>query len=81
MMSNSTSPERRRQLVLHHLDAGLVADHFVALLDRADAADVETDRGIEFQRVAAGGGFRRAEHHADFHTNLVVKDHHGVGFC
>src|SRR5215510_5769916 len=37
--------ERRRQLVLDHLDAGLVADHLVALLDGADAADVETHRG------------------------------------
>src|SRR5260370_23600451 len=41
--------ERRRQLVLHHLDAGGVADHLVALLDRADAADVEADGGVEFQ--------------------------------
>src|SRR5690606_9234402 len=31
--------ERRRDLVLHHLHAGLVAEHLVALLDRADAAD------------------------------------------
>src|SRR5215468_10556314 len=28
--------ERRRELVLDHLDAGLVADDLVALLDRAD---------------------------------------------
>src|SRR5262245_51395343 len=33
--------ERRRELVLDHLDPGLVADHLVALLDHADAADVE----------------------------------------
>src|SRR5687767_12434854 len=33
--------ERRRQLVLHHLDSGLVADHLVALLDGADPADIE----------------------------------------
>src|SRR5215813_2674697 len=47
--------ERRRQLVLHHLDAGLVADHLVALLDHADAADVEPYRGVELERIAAGG--------------------------
>jgi hypothetical protein len=29
------------------------------LLDGADAADVETDRGIELERVAAGGGLGR----------------------
>src|SRR5262249_61950021 len=33
--------ERRGKLVLDHFDAGLVTDHFVALLDRAIAADVE----------------------------------------
>src|ERR1700730_11272330 len=66
--------ERRRQLVLYHLDAGGVADHLVALLDRADAADVEADRSIEFQRIAASGGFRRAIHHADLHPDLVDED-------
>src|SRR5215216_900441 len=71
--------ERRRQLVLHHLDAGLVADHFVAFLDGADAADVEADRGVKFQRVAAGGGFRRTVHHPDLHADLVDEDYHGVG--
>src|SRR6218665_1398019 len=59
--------ERRRQLVLDHLDLGLVADDLVALLDRADAADVEADGGVELQRVAAGGHFRALprHHHAD----------------
>src|SRR4051812_15254314 len=41
--------ERRRDLVLDHLDPGLVADHVVAVLDRADAADVEPDRGVELE--------------------------------
>src|SRR5205085_5486263 len=71
--------EGRRQLVLHHFDAGGVADHLVALLDGADAADVEADGGVKFQRVAAGGGFRRAVHHADLHADLVDEDHHGMG--
>jgi hypothetical protein len=71
--------ERRRHLVLDHLDAGLVADHLVALLDRADAADVEAHRGVELQRVAAGGGLGAAEHHADLHADLVDEDHHAVG--
>src|SRR3989338_8496941 len=59
--------EWRGDLVLHHLDARLVADHFVALLDRADAADVEAHRRVKLERVAAGGGFGVAEHHADLH--------------
>src|SRR5919201_6815976 len=33
--------ERRRELVLDDLDASLVADDLIALLDRADPADVE----------------------------------------
>src|SRR3974377_1750083 len=48
------------ELVLHHLDAGLVADHLVTLLDGADAADVEAHRGVEFERMAARGGLGRA---------------------
>ena len=42
--------------------------------------DVEADGSVEFQRVAAGSGFRRAVHHADLHPDLIDKDHHGVGF-
>src|SRR5204862_3892485 len=70
--------ERRRELVLDHLDAGLVADHLVAILDRADAADVEAYRGVEFERMAAGRGLRRAVHHPDLHADLVDEDHHGL---
>src|SRR6202451_609403 len=71
--------ERRRQLVLDHFYAGLVADHLVAFLDGADAADIEVDGSIEFERVAAGGGFRRAVHDADLHADLVDEDHHRIG--
>src|SRR5215471_588352 len=53
--------ERRRHLVLDDLDARAVADHRLFLLDRADAADVEADRRVELERVAAGRGLRRAE--------------------
>src|ERR1041384_7211570 len=72
-------PERRRHLVLHHLDAGLGADHLVALLDRADAADVHAHRGVELERVAAGGGLGVAEHDTDLHADLVDEDHQRVG--
>src|SRR5947209_17599495 len=63
--------ERRRHLVLYDLDARLVADDLVALLDRADAPDIETDRGIEFKCVAARRGLRIAEHHADRLAGLI----------
>src|SRR4029078_2519621 len=63
-------PERRRHLVLHHLDARFAADHLIAALDGADAADIETDRGVELQRVAAPPGFRIAEHNAGTPAHL-----------
>src|SRR5258706_5227434 len=72
-------PERRRDLVLHHLHAGLGAGHLVALLDRADAADVHAHRGVELERVAAGAGFRVAEHDADLHADLVDEDDERIG--
>src|SRR5690348_17262396 len=70
--------EWRGQLVLHHFYARLVADHLLALLDLADAPDLQPQRGIEFQRVAAGGGLRIAEHHADLHADLVEEDQHAL---
>src|SRR5690606_5766053 len=70
--------EGRSELVLDDLDAGLVADDLVAVLDRTDAADVETHRGVELERVAAGGRLWRAEHHADLHADLVDEDDHAV---
>ena len=50
--------ERRRDLVLHHLDARAAADDDVAVLDAGDAPDVEPHRGVELQRAAAGRRFR-----------------------
>ena len=66
--------ERRRHLVLHHLDPRPAADHGVAVLDARDAADVHPDRGIELQRPPAGRGFGIAEHDADFLAQLVDED-------
>src|SRR5688572_9724829 len=57
--------EGRRQLVLHHLYARAVAADLVARLDRSDAPDVESHRRVVLERVAAGGGLGRAEHHPD----------------
>src|SRR5690242_14009644 len=69
--------ERRGDLVLHHLDSSLVADHFFTGLDGADAADVEAHRAVELERVATGSGLRIAEHHADLHADLVDEDDDG----
>src|SRR5687768_6582664 len=70
--------ERRRDLVLHDLDAGLVADDFLAALQRGDAADVEPERRVELEGVAAGRRLGVAEHHADLHADLVDEDYDAV---
>src|SRR5262249_34116958 len=66
--------ERRRDLVLHDLHLGAAADHLVAVLDGAEAADVEPDRGVELERVAAGRGLGVPEEHPDLHADLVDED-------
>ncbi len=70
--------ERRRHLVLDHLDPGLVTDNFIAILYRTCAADIQTYGAVELQRVAAGRGLGIAEHDADLHTDLVDEDQHAV---
>src|SRR5262249_52483787 len=57
--------EGRGDFVLNYAGLDLVAGHAVALLDRGDAADVDTDRAVEFQGATAGGGLGIAEHDAD----------------
>src|SRR4029077_20960282 len=56
--------ERRRDLVLHHLDADAVAARLDAFLQRLDAANVEPDRRVELERTPAGRRLRAAEHDA-----------------
>src|SRR6185503_2733327 len=81
----------RSELVLHDLHAGPVADdrRLLAagrgLLDGPDPADVEPDRRVELERVAAARGLRAAEHDADLHADLVdeheqaLRPRHGAG--
>ena len=66
--------ERRRDLVLHDLDAHAVADRLDAFLQRLDAADVEAHRRVELQRAAARGRLGVAEHDADLLAQLVRED-------
>ncbi len=66
--------ERRRDLILDHLDADAVADGLGAVFQRLDAADVEPDGGVELQRLAARGGLGVAEHDADLLAQLVGED-------
>src|ERR1700728_643476 len=71
--------ERRRDLVLDHLDPRLVADHLLALLDRADTTNIEADGGIKLERIAARCRLGRTVHDANLHADLIDEDHHGVG--
>src|SRR5690606_33861217 len=63
--------ERRRQLVLDHLNPRLVADGLLAILHRTDAADVEAHGGIELERVAARRRLRSAAPAPDLHPELA----------
>jgi hypothetical protein len=64
--------ERRGELVLDDLDLALGADRLVAALERALPADVEADRAVELERVAAGGGLGVAVDDADLLAKLVA---------
>src|SRR5258706_2228471 len=72
--------ERRRNFVLDNFDAGAIADDFIANFDGLDAAHIETNGSIEFERLTAGGGFGVAEHDADLLAELVGEDDGGFGF-
>ena len=71
--------ERRRDLVLHDLDADPVADRLGALLEGLDAADVEALRRVELERAAARLRLGRAEGDADLLADLVREQADGVG--
>src|SRR5713226_1887811 len=66
--------ERRRDFVLRHLHLRAIADDAVAVLDRADATDVEAHRRIELESATAARGFGIAEHHTNLLANLVDED-------
>src|SRR5829696_4899932 len=70
--------ERRRHLVLHHLDPGLVAHRVGADLKRPDAPDVQAHAGVELQRPPPGRRLRRSEHHPDLLPELVDEDGRGA---
>jgi len=71
--------ERRRNLVLDHLDADAIADRLHALLEGLDPADVEPDRRVELERATARRRLRVAEHDADLLAQLVREDADRVG--
>src|SRR5262249_17144795 len=70
--------EWRRDLVLYHLHARLGADDLVAVLEDADLADVEPDRGIELEGVAARRRLWVAIDDADLLSELVDEGDRGL---
>src|SRR5439155_9773116 len=70
--------ERPRALVLDHLDAHPRSHRLVALLELSDAADVETHRGVELERLTARRGLGIAEDDPDLLPQLVDEDDAGV---
>ena len=72
--------ERRGHLVLDHLHFYVIAQGIVPVLDLRGATDVQPHGSVELEGVAAGGGFRIAEHDANLLTQLVDEDAAGVGF-
>ena len=61
-------------LVLHNLDADTVSNHFAALLQRLNPADIHADRRIELECPSTGRNLRVSEHDTNLLTQLVDKN-------
>src|SRR3954465_7061009 len=72
-------PERGRNLVLDPLPSYVVPDDCLAFLDRSDPADVEPERRVELEGLAAGGGLGISEHDSDFFAKLIDEHHSAIG--
>ena len=73
--------EGRCNFVFDDFDFGFFTDGaVVAFFNLGAAADIQADGSIEFQGITAGGSLGAAEHDADFHADLVDKNHQRIGF-
>ena len=70
----------RSDFVFGHFGAHAGADDFIAFFQIFDAAHVNAYGRVKFKRQTAGGGFRVAEHHADFLAQLVNKNNARFSF-
>src|SRR5437016_9426318 len=70
--------ERRCDFVLRDFHFSAIADDAVAVFDRADAANIEPQRGIKLQRATAGRSLGITEHYADLFANLIDEDEASV---
>ena len=74
MMSNSTSRNGGATLFLTTLTRVWLPTTSSRSLTGPMRRMSRRTRGVELERVAAGGGLRAAEHHADLHADLVDED-------
>src|SRR5207253_1783737 len=72
-------PKGRSHFVLYDFDFGATAGYFVAVFDRSHASYVDTNRCIKLKCPPTRGSFWVAEHHPDFLSDLVDKNHAGLG--
>ncbi len=72
--------EGRRHLVFDHLHADTTADDFLPLFDGFDPADIQADRRVELECIAAGGRLGIAEHYAELHADLIDKNDRRLRF-
>ena len=66
--------------MFNNLHPDTVAYGIIPVLECFDAADIKAYRSVEFESVAARGGFGRTEHHTDLHAYLVDENDRGIGF-
>jgi recombination protein RecA len=69
--------ERRRNLILHDLNFRTVTNNIIANFNLTNSTNINSLRRVKFQGITASCRFRIAKHHANFHTNLIDKDHRG----
>src|SRR5688572_26261801 len=73
-----TLAKRRRNFVLRDLNFRAISDDTIAVLDGADAANVESQRRVKLEGAATGSRFGIAEHDPYLLADLVDEDKAGV---
>src|SRR5215213_2349246 len=68
----------RRHFVLRHFHFRAIAGYAIAVFDRADTTNIESQGRIELERATAGRRFRIAKHHSDLLADLIDEDETGV---
>ena len=72
--------ERRCDLVLYNLYASFATNNVRSILNLVNTSNVQTNAGVEFERLTTCCCFGATKHNANFVTKLVDKDDASVGF-